>query len=186
MGNINIPYFYCTDIRDTSPFVSKANLSTACCDARPSWNECRSSGSPAFTIGVWHATSCCALKATELKPFKGPYCTCDTTYAAAVQPADPSTMDLVILPTASPVDKGTVCLDGSVPAIYCRKPNTTADPSAAKKSVLYFKGSGCGAPTRLPVRRVRMASSVRPTNSTSPSPRFHSAARSTPTCIDPP
>lgn len=45
-------------------------------------------------------------------------------------------MDLIILPNASSVDKGAVCLDGSPPAIYYRPANTSADPTAAYKWVL--------------------------------------------------
>ena len=143
-ADLCVPYSQAgIDYRDANLTVvplSKANRSTACCDACASWNERRAPGSPACTIGVWHRdTSCCALKATALKPFKGLHV---LAYAAAVQPADPSAMDLVILPNASSVDKGAVCLDGSAPAIYYRKPNTTADPSADKKWVLYFKGGG--------------------------------------------
>ena len=51
-------------------------------------------------------------------------------------------MDLVILPNASSVDKGAVCLDGSPPAIYMSKANIAAHPGAANKWVLYFKGGG--------------------------------------------
>ena len=51
-------------------------------------------------------------------------------------------MDLIILPNASSVDQGAVCLDGSPPAIYMAKANITADPTAGTKWVLYFKGGG--------------------------------------------
>ena len=91
-------------------------------------------------------TSAGTLKATALKPIPAQH------HAIAVAPALPGppgpgpgemcNMDLVVLPNASSVDRGAVCLDGSPPAIYISKANTTADPGAATKWVLYFKGGG--------------------------------------------
>jgi len=54
----------------------------------------------------------CALKATANKPIHGLHL---LAYGAGPPPPNPSAMDLVILPNASSVDQGAVCLDGSSP-----------------------------------------------------------------------
>ena len=58
--------------------------------------------------------------------------------------AQPSSMNLalVVLPNSSALLQGAACLDGTPPAIYMAPANTTADPSAKNKWVLYFKGGG--------------------------------------------
>ena len=121
--------------------VRSAARSSSCCTACTDWNSKRKQGEPACLFAVWHKdTSSCALKATGLHPKHG-------LHVAAVSPGPPpppppGEMQLVILPNASSVDRGAVCLDGSLPAIYHRAANTTADPAAGRKFVLYFKGGG--------------------------------------------
>ena len=52
------------------------------------------------------------------------------------------TMDLIILPNKSSVDLGAVCLDGTAPAMYFHAANSTTEPAAETKWVIYFKGGG--------------------------------------------
>lgn len=121
--------------------VRAAGRSPVCCAACTDWNRKRKKGDPACLFAVWHKdTSSCALKATGLHPKHG-------HHVAAVSPGPPpppppGAMKLIVLPNASSVDRGAKCLDGSPPAIYHREANTSADPSAATKFVLYFKGGG--------------------------------------------
>lgn len=51
-------------------------------------------------------------------------------------------MQLQILSPAVVAAHGAACLDGSPPAMYYAPANTTDDPSAATRWVLYFKGGG--------------------------------------------
>jgi len=119
--------------------VPNRGASKACCALCMDYNQQGHSG-PNCTVAVWHRDAgVCALKATSLKPVHGRHV---QAYGAAPAAPDPSAMNLVILPNAASVDRGAVCLDGSAPAIYYRKPNTTADPGADTKWVIYFKGGG--------------------------------------------
>ena len=51
-------------------------------------------------------------------------------------------MPLSLVPQSRADLDGAVCLDGTVPGYYFAPANTTADPTAASKWVLYFKGGG--------------------------------------------
>lgn len=120
--------------------VAASSHSASCCTACTDYNRNRTSG-PRCLFAVWHKdTASCALKATGRRPRHG-------THVAAVAPGPPpppplGAMKLIVLPNASSVDRGAVCLDGSPPAIYYRAANTAADPTAAHKFVLYIKGGG--------------------------------------------
>lgn len=130
------------------PANATAHPLAACCGACAAWNAV--GHHPVnCSIGVVLRGAVCALKASALNPVPG------RPHATAVSPSPPPSppgpsypmcnMELVVLPNASSVDKGAVCLDGSPPAIYMSRANSTAQtahPDAANKWVLYFKGGG--------------------------------------------
>jgi hypothetical protein len=113
-----------------------------CCSACSAWNSAKPrTVADNCTFGVFFGGNrTCAFKATGSRAFL------TEEEATAVycefRPERPH-MDLIILPNESSVDRGAVCLDGSAPGMYFRSAaNLTADPAAATKWVLYFKGGG--------------------------------------------
>jgi hypothetical protein len=135
-GNAGIDY---ADTNLSLVTINSTHALSSCCDACTAWNK---AGGENCTIGVaYHQgnQTFCALKASTLRPFK-------SAHATAVQPAplpDPfPNLNLIILPNDTSIAYGAMCLDGSPPAIYMLPANTTADPTAATKWVLYFKGGG--------------------------------------------
>ena len=135
-----------TDVSFADPTIHEAvNISRPpdCCAACSAWNAAKPrSAADNCTIGVYSGGNhTCALKATATRPF-------ETTDATAVYceerraPPHVGHMDLIVLPNKSSVDRGAVCLDGSPPAIYFRAANSTAEPGAETRWVLYFKGGG--------------------------------------------
>jgi hypothetical protein len=115
-----------------------------CCAACWAWNAAKPrSAADNCTIGVYfEGNHSCALKAAASRPVKfadgGAAVYCQAKQA----PPAHAHMDLIVLPNKSSVDRGAVCLDGSPPGIYFRAANSTAEPSAETRWVLYFKGGG--------------------------------------------
>jgi hypothetical protein len=129
------------DYADANISVVPSKRSSGCCTACTDFNTRRKPNESACLFAVWHKDSgVCALKATGLRPVRG-------LHVAAVAPGPPpppppGAMKLIILPNASSVDRGAVCLDGSAPAIYHRAAQASIDLTAASKWVIYFKGGG--------------------------------------------
>jgi hypothetical protein len=115
----------------------------SCCAACSTWNAAAPrNASATCRIGVLLHGTVCTLKPSSDRPFP-------SSPATAVQPSsalgpnpDMANLDLIILPWSLAERYGAKCLDGSPPAIYMKGANTSADPSAANKWVLFFKGGG--------------------------------------------
>jgi len=131
-----------TGYADTNLSVVVVNATrplASCCDACDAWNA--ASRSPHCRLGVvTQPGNVCALKPSSAQPFAA-------ARATAVRPPPPSpspehNLELLVLPNSSALLQGAACLDGTPPAIYMAPANTSADPSAANKWVLYFKGGG--------------------------------------------
>lgn len=147
-----------TDYGDANITVRKAEHpgthggSAACCAVCAAYNAEKAAVAPNCTVVVYHVDSgVCALKATANQPMRGRHVVASQPLPLPLPP-DPSAMQLIILPNASSVDRGAMCLDGTPPAVYFRAANTTADPDAARKWVVYFKGGGSVDPTPHPPR----------------------------------
>ena len=125
--------------------VQLGNTSTPlaeCCDACTAWNAAAPETN--CSIGVMLAGWMCALKASSQHPFSSQHATA-VQPPGRIEPRGPNPManlDLIVLPKATADQFGAKCLDGSPPALYFKAANTSADPSAATKWVLFFKGGG--------------------------------------------
>jgi hypothetical protein len=162
--HVSVPYtcrFYpnsarVADVSFADPTIHEAtNISRPpdCCRACSDWNLVKPrSATDNCTIGVHFAqNNTCALKATASRPFStetlstAVYC-----QARQLPPSQSRThMDLIILPNESSIEKGAVCLDGTAPGIYFRAANLTGEPGAETRWVLYLKGGGWYAATRV-------------------------------------
>ena len=133
-----------TDYADANLSVVQLNSTkplSSCCAACDAWNNAASRKPAAAhcSIGVVLRGDVCVLKPSSTQPFHA-------AHATAVRPEQgPGAManlELIVLPLSVADRYGAKCLDGSPPALYYKAANTSADPSAANKWALFFKGGG--------------------------------------------
>ena len=117
----------------------------SCCAACSTWNAAAPrKASRTCSIGVLLHGTVCALKPSANRPFPSSSATAVQPSSAPAPGPNPgmANLDLIVLPEPLAERYGAKCLDGSPPALYMKAANTTADPSAANKWVLFFKGGG--------------------------------------------
>ena len=122
---------------------STAKPLSSCCAACDAWNDRKPAARCSIGV-VLHQrgmrTDVCMLKASVAQPFPNVHAT--AVQPAAKGPGGMANLDLIVLPPSVADRYGAKCLDGSPPALYFKAANTSADPSAANKWVLFFKGGG--------------------------------------------